>query len=803
MKRLLIPIAVLAFAGCQDAAFSPEAGTPSFAVSDGAHGAQATGGACVDGSSTWPQCQSFYFFPPIVEEPSPTGTANGTLMPSIIITQLPMMPDPNDPTGQTMVPDDSQLSCVATLAGGGVNVIREFSPSEISVDANGDYSVGYNTGEDNLTVGAGYRICVRIPRSDGGFWDMGFRDIQPDDSGADVPRNTAQLPLYQFNNGRSFPIKFRIEQGALCGLEDNIDCTEGVLGPDGGTLICDDARCGLSVPPGALDEGTLFFVELVTCPRDADGQITHLGIETDVPLGPGCLEVTTPDDPDFGGFNIAATVGACVDLGAFPGLKPEQDELLQLLHARPNGDGTVTGEFLPQVPFPGDLDCLGFAEMASARHPLLKLASRGLRAVQTALLPWVNPQPLHAVDQGFGGGKLLQTSPFVWGLPTQFERGMLSSTGQFIPWTDPEIGEVGGTLTPAIRALDGGDPTCDPTAGTCFEQQTVENATIWFDVVGGGGSVDLSGAMTIEDFFSGKTKVVTDANGIAAPGWTLGEDNPNLLEAHGVGIGCFEFDDDGDGNADCEIRDGLPPQPPVSADGTGTFGDAALTRPRERVDIARGVITFEALACAPGATVDGAIGANEYPTANSESFMAQVPGGEVPATLYWTNDCDNLYVALRVQTTDLGDNVSWRLVFDNDGDGVPAADDDILFLERVVDKKTKISTWVFEDRFLTADCLNSSQSDCGASDVSAGGTNDGQGAFGAEGTFGVYEVSHPLMTGDVGHDFQLAVGNPATCANCRTAYYIVLQLGSGAKANNEWRGFRDYIPVEITGSGGF
>jgi hypothetical protein len=37
--------------------------------------------------------------------------------------------------------------------------------------------------------------------------------------------------------------------------------------------------------------------------------------------------------------------------------------------------------------------------------------------------------------------------------------------------------------------------------------------------------------------------------------------------------------------------------------------------------------------------------------------------------------------------------------------------------------------------------------------------NDGAGAFANDGTFSVYEISHPLNSGDVGHDFALSVGS--------------------------------------------
>ena len=53
----------------------------------------------------------------------------------------------------------------------------------------------------------------------------------------------------------------------------------------------------------------------------------------------------------------------------------------------------------------------------------------------------------------------------------------------------------------------------------------------------------------------------------------------------------------------------------------------------------------------------------------------------------------------------------------------------------------------------------SAEATCGLSDSANGGTADGAGAFRHNGTFSMYEMSHPLNSGDVGHDFALAAGD--------------------------------------------
>ncbi len=817
MKRALLVAGVaLLFLGCQDSQVGPPEGPPDFAVSDGAHQDQTVpGNHCAPGNETWPQCQSFYFFPPIVPTPAFNGNFNAQLRPTIVVSELPsiMVPDPDNPGSEISVPDDSQPYCVAMLADGSTNIVRTFAPGEIAVDPVAElYSVGWQTGQDNLQSETGYRICTQLQRA-GSTTPLGYRDVKPEDTNQDN-RSTDQSPIYEFNNGSNIPIKFRIEKGALCfqqvGNEIITDCTEAILA-NGETAICDDATCAFQLGDNSLGEGQeeLFFIRLVECPRadpnDPNSQITHLGVETDVPLVPACFEV---DSPDFAGsltFTEPAIAAMCLDesAAAAVGITTDQFDLLQGIHRREDAPGNFVVEAVPNVPFTG-LDCAGFVETASAgsSNPLVNFAMKGLRKVQQAVAPWLNPPPLKARDSGFGNA-LGGESPLVWGLPVQMERGQIVD-GAFVAWTDQEIGAVGETITPAVRVVDGGDADCVSHSDGCFVQSPARGATIWFDVTGGGGSLNFTGVTTRVDAFSNETKVVTGPDGIAQVGWTLEENNPNTLDAVGIGIGCVEFDDEPDGSADCRVdgfyvshapTDGSAPNPP-STDGTGTFGDNRIVDAftRVAVDFGTGITEFEALACPLGPTVDGMLD-DVALYQNSATFMAQLAGGEVPATVYWTNDCDNLYVALQVQSTDADDNVSLRVVFDNMLDG-PDANDDVLFLlkEKIGNGKNAVIVWNFTDNYLSSGCLSSGQSSCAEPDP----VPHGQGAFGTNVTWGVYEISHPLKTpapeAPDPFDFQLDFGE-------QTGFFIALQLGNGSKGNTEWPDFRDYQCAQVSGSG--
>jgi hypothetical protein len=83
------------------------------------------------------------------------------------------------------------------------------------------------------------------------------------------------------------------------------------------------------------------------------------------------------------------------------------------------------------------------------------------------------------------------------------------------------------------------------------------------------------------------------------------------------------------------------------------------------------------------------------------------------------------------------------------------------------------------------------QSGCGDDDTSVtDGTLDGSGAFTNNGTYTMYEVAHPLTSGDIGHDYSLNVGS-------KVGVFASLRLGSGAQGNTQVPGFRQYLEITI------
>lgn len=187
--------------------------------------------------------------------------------------------------------------------------------------------------------------------------------------------------------------------------------------------------------------------------------------------------------------------------------------------------------------------------------------------------------------------------------------------------------------------------------------------------------------------------------------------------------------------------------------------------------------TFSAKAfCRP--TLDGAMAPGEWACAVPVSFTASISGGSTDAEVYWMNDDVNLYLAVRVRQASLDKVNNLRFDFDNEGVGVPVTGDDAI--EYDADQHS------FFDQYLTQKCANNGQSGCGATDAVS---QDGAGAVGNDGTWTVYELSHPLV-GTPGEDFIRSTDQTL-------GFFLTLRIGKGAHGNTQWPGFRVFQPITI------
>lgn len=224
-------------------------------------------------------------------------------------------------------------------------------------------------------------------------------------------------------------------------------------------------------------------------------------------------------------------------------------------------------------------------------------------------------------------------------------------------------------------------------------------------------------------------EAVTDANGIARVGsWTLGSLGPNTLIADARG----------------------PVGAPITFTATGT--PSGWGSP----------------------TIDGHLAPGEWDNALTWDFTARVSGGPVTGRLLILNDGTNLYVAVALPGV-LRRPLGLRLDFDNDGGGQTALNNDAIVFDPADG---------FADLHLVRRCLNSGQASCGDADAT-----NGSGAFGTDPGFSVWELSHPLSSGE-GGDIAVGAGDPL-------GLFLSLVNGNGAQGNSQWPGFRNYLAITV------
>jgi surface protein len=189
-------------AGCRDRDLPTEPVRPGdvlHAISDGIHNGR----------------EGFYFLPPLVKDPAHTGTFDASLSPVVEICETP--------------------ECAALHArfsmteGTGSEIVR------LDVQAE-HYTVNWHTNRTGTVLGQTYRVRVSVAGT-----VLGYADIQMTANGA-AARKTPNGEVIGVVHGRTLPVKFRIEAGAVL-----------VVGSEGGSLVWNHGAVTLDVPPGAVD----------------------------------------------------------------------------------------------------------------------------------------------------------------------------------------------------------------------------------------------------------------------------------------------------------------------------------------------------------------------------------------------------------------------------------------------------------------------------------------------------------------------------------------------------------------------
>src|SRR5438874_789936 len=458
MQRLALVITAIAVltVGCKEQRIlqPPASAGPAYMVSDGAHNGNA----------------HFFFLPPLEPDPSALfhpGTFNVGLSPVVEVCTL---------TG-----DPSRGAPVDCLPSGG-NPVLVFGPAPMALDATNErYTLNWDTkSPTRLDPNKFYRILVRgAPRGRA----LGFLDVDPVDQGLKNLRTGEVVP---FQNGRTLPIKVRIEDGAFGST--NPDHVERVVGNVATTVTTNTGFSGASFPDNWLPQGAL----------DAGINQVVLIIER-IPVGPGtndptCLQSglleregcyrfrTDPDLHDFGPFSQLVTAGVCFEA---PDLIGNADGPPLELHRRVEVEGAPAGPTIELAEAPATfLSCARFGPtpppigtITSGR--VLDVARAGWHALVRGIGRLVTPGALHAVDLG-AGGRTNSFSRIGWARHVTMTK---------VEGTDGNAAPAGTTVTP--------DPAVCLTLTHHGVSSPLGNEPVTFTIMTGGGTVGGLSSVTV------------------------------------------------------------------------------------------------------------------------------------------------------------------------------------------------------------------------------------------------------------------------------------------------------------------
>jgi len=405
----------------------------------------------------------FFFLPPAVKSPTgdpdyQAGQFNGTYRPRVEVCLL----------------NTAGTACEANTP-----PVATFSGSQITVSqTNEQYQVNWDTRSSTLLLSRFYRVRVLI-----GGVELGFFDVDPVNRTSIKNEDTGDY--IALVDGRTLPIKFRIENGVLA--DNNEDYVrETVSETDGERIVAlPSGDAAVKLPAGWLPDG-YSQVDLII--EKVDLGPTESCHTTPLLNSSACYHITT--DPEITvDFDEFITVAVCPLFGEDDGAIYDA----QVFYKSDVGEPTVEVTPMVSAPF---LTCDGDEPpiIIGGAPSLLDGARSRVLAMAGALGRAVLPKPAYAVDLG-RGGLVKALSYFSWATPPQV--GTYSGYGQ---------SALAGAALPSpitVQVIGAHALEHDFTVG-------LAGVPVTFYVQTGGGSVVPVGTG------------VTDVNGFASANWTLG-----------------------------------------------------------------------------------------------------------------------------------------------------------------------------------------------------------------------------------------------------------------------------------------
>src|SRR6266550_362176 len=443
--------------------------------------------------------KDFFFLPPLV--PSPVGSQfydagkfNAHLAPVAEVCELAANP--------ILVPT---TDCKA-----GPLV---FGPATMALDLiNQQYQLNWDTQASGLILTSFYRITVR---GSARGTALGLLDVDPVLGGV---KNLTTGDLVQFQNGRTLPIKVRIEQGAF-GSSNSNDFVEqvvpNVLPATGLDVTTNTGFAGAHFSNGWLPivngqplNQVVVIIERVGVNNGGQTRCLNTSFEQ----LEGCYRFRT--DPDLHTlvagtdllFSVPVIAGVCFQ---FPGdVGHSNDHPFELYRSEEiAGRVTPAQPLLDEVPA-SFLRCDGFgptppsigAAFRSGR--LGDIATAGWFAVAQAIGRIIQPRALYGVDLGAGGST------------NEFSRfGFLRPASMSVNSGNGAIAPAGSTVQASVKLQN------NHTHGISEVDETspVVGQSVTFTVTAGGGTVSTASCSAGNSC----PAVTVDPDGIATVSWTL------------------------------------------------------------------------------------------------------------------------------------------------------------------------------------------------------------------------------------------------------------------------------------------